>query len=86
LYRPDGRIFDVSISGQDPEHEVVEYAYIEGRRGPSADSEILLVSPTAQIRPVGEPKGGFLPVEILDESRVPLSLFIPVAEKGEGVV
>jgi hypothetical protein len=71
----------VSIIGDDEDHQVVERQSIEGRSGPNDHSEILIVSPKHEIRPVGDPVGGFQPAEILEGSS-PVVVYLPVLERS----
>ena len=81
LHRPDGGLpLPVSIHGDVGDHDVVEYLSIEGRSGPNGDSDLLVISPGTKIRAVGQPEAGFQKVEVVEETKGPVVLFIPVSE------
>ena len=70
----------VSVCGDGGEHDIVEYLPIEGRSGPNTDSDTLVISPSAEIRPICQPVNGHQKVEVWEPGRGSIVCFLPVSE------
>jgi len=91
LRRSDGMMFPVRILGDGPGNEMLDYLPLELRRGPTQDSEIIVIEdPTNfEFSLDGEAMGGWQKVRVksmgTEESRETLYMPIPAGSTWEEI-